>query len=247
MTKAQKIIKNLAIVFAIFLTITVIFSVIKIIALFGGFYDYSYNPEDMEKTVYQEEILDLDIDVATVRLTIREGESFSVETNSDDIECKLKQGKLVIEENVFDWFTIRGTGSVVITIPSDTTMRDITIDAGVGKIVVEALKTQRLDLDMGIGDVEIEQSEVNDLDLDMGIGKLELSSKIVGNGQIDFGIGDAQINLQGSLEEYSVRLEKGLGSATIAGEKMKNNTYYGTGKNVLDMDGGIGAIEIAFE
>ena len=88
---------------------------------------------------------------------------------------------------------------------------------------------------------------MNNLDLDMGVGKLSLTSKLTGNNKIDSGVGAIDLSLIGSLEDYKISLDKGIGKATISGEDMKDDYTYGTGINKIDIDGGIGSINIDFK
>ena len=47
-------------------------------------------------------------------------------------------------------------------------------------------------------------------------------------------------------DDYCIILDKGLGNATINGKNMSGDTTYGTGENKLDIDGGLGSIQIDF-
>ena len=80
----------------------------------------------------------------------------------------------------------------------------------------------------------------------MGVGKLSLTSKLTGNNKIDSGVGEMNLSLIGTLEDYKISLDKGIGNATINGDNMKDNNTYGTGNSKLDIDGGIGSIDIDF-
>ena len=76
--------------------------------------------------------------------------------------------------------------------------------------------------------------------------QLSLTSKIIGDSEIDAGVGELNLNLIGSLNDYKIKLDKGIGSASINSEKMRSETYYGTGSNLIDIDGGVGSINIDF-
>lgn len=266
MTKFQKIIKYLAMAFAIFLTVSIISGIVKGIMLFGGILAIKNNDGDMPGTTYENEIQSLEIDVVGVDLVIKSGEIFSVETDNEHITQKEKRGKVTIEEKKNSWFGADVTGTLVVTVPEDVTLEEIEIDAGAGKIEIQGFTTEKMDLDLGAGKVEIDgivvvketnidggagnlvikDSELNNLDLDMGVGELKLAAKVTGNSDIDFGIGEADVTLIGSLDDYRIRMNKGIGQATIDGESMRNDTYYGEGASSIDMEGGIGEITITF-
>lgn len=93
----------------------------------------------------------------------------------------------------------------------------------------------------------VRESELHDLDLDMGVGKVELGAKLTGNNRIDAGIGKLELDLRGKLDEYKIKVEKGLGSIELNGEKLSNGAIRGEGDTLVDIDGGVGAIEIRTE
>lgn len=268
MTQLQRIIKYAAMAFAIFLTVSIVGSILSGIALFTGIQLAKDKSDgDMPGTTYESTIEKLDIDVAGVDLTIKVGESFSVETDNENIMQKEKNGKLKITEKKQNWLGTEVEGTLVIIIPEDTILKDVEIDAGAGKVEMSDLTTQNLDLTLGAGKVEITgltvtqtteidggagnltiaDSSMHNLDLDMGIGELELVAKITGSSDVDFGIGEANITLIGNLADYRLCMSAGIGKATIDGKSMKNETYYGEGASLINMEGGIGAVKIVFQ
>ena len=151
-------------------------------------------------------------------------------------------------------------------VPSDFIFDRVAIESGASKTNIEELYTKQLYLDLGAGKVMInnltvlenakidggagetiiKSSNIHNLDLEMGVGRLSLSSKLTGNNKIDSGIGEMNLSLLGTLDDYCIILDKGLGNATINGKNMSDDTTYGTGENKLDIDGGVGSIQIDF-
>ena len=78
----------------------------------------------------------------------------------------------------------------------------------------------------------------------MGVGELDLSAKLSGNSDIDAGVGRLNLNLIGN--DYKIKVDKGIGSASINGNDIKDDTYYGEGSNIIDIDGGVGSIDISY-
>lgn len=232
MTKLQKVIKYMAIGFAIFLTISIVSGIVKVIALINGVSVFvggsSQTTEAPEGTVYTDDIDSLKIDIAAVELKIQEGNEFSVETDSKYITSRQKNGTLIVEEKKHNTVGVNDAGSLIITIPAGVSLRETEIDAGAGKIEIEMLNTEKLDMDMGVGE-------------------LLMKAEITGKADIDFGVGSAQITLLGSPDDYRIGMDKGIGEATLDGEKMRNEEYYGEGERLIEMDGGIGEVEIVFE
>lgn len=155
-----------------------------------------------------------------------------------------------------------------ITIPRDwTELETLRLNAGAGRVEIRDVTVQNLELELGAGKTEISnlvvaerakvkggagylavrESAIRDLDLDMGVGKVELGVKLTGNNQIDAGVGKLDLNLRGTSEDYRVKVEKGLGSVNLNGKKMADDETWGDGKTTIDVDGGVGAIEIVTE
>ena len=80
----------------------------------------------------------------------------------------------------------------------------------------------------------------------MGIGELTLKSRIEGQGYLDYGIGATNLTLLGNREDYQIELDKGIGEAELEGESMRDDSVYGAGENRIEIDGGIGTINIEF-
>ena len=210
-------------------------------------------------------ILELDIEVSVVDLVINNGDHLIVETNNKYIKARQNGDKFYITEKSHSIFN-NDNSDLVVYIPSDYIFDSVAIENGAGRIDVETLSCKKLYLDLGAGKINmdnllvlneteidggagtitIEDSSLNNLDLDMGMGKLSLTSKITGESEIDAGVGEVDLNLIGTINDYKIKLDKGIGSAKFNKENMKSNTYYGSGLNIIDIDGGVGSIKIDF-
>ena len=74
-----------------------------------------------------------------------------------------------------------------------------------------------------------------------------VGSKIVqnisSNSDIDAGVGKLQLNLNSSSSEYTFDIDKGIGSIKLNNKSISDGQT-GTGKNKIEIDGGIGSIDI---
>ena len=50
----------------------------------------------------------------------------------------------------------------------------------------------------------------------------------------------------GSREDYRIDLDKGICEAKLEGVPMQDDSVYGSGENRIEIDGGIGEINIGF-
>lgn len=267
MSETQKIIKYLAIAFAIFLIFNIISGIMFGIVSIGNiFSDKTEKNKMTDKIDINDNTLILDVDVVSVNVIIKEGNEFKAETNNKYIDCKQKYNKLYIKERKHNWFSRKNNSDLIVYVPSNYLFDAISIKSGAGKVSIDNLSSQKLYLDLGAGKVNIDNLKVLDnteieggageivisngklhnLDLNMGVGKLSLTSEVTGNSEIDAGVGKMDLNLIGNIDQYKIKLDKGIGSATIDGDKMNDDIYYGNGVNIIDIDGGIGSIKIDF-
>ena len=78
----------------------------------------------------------------------------------------------------------------------------------------------------------------------MGIGEVNINSLITGNSDVDAGIGILNLNLQGSIADYRIITDKGVGNLKINGQNISGASTYGEGNNLIKIDEGIGNINI---
>ena len=92
MTSAQKVIKYLAIAFAIFLIVSIISTVTAALFALSGILglkqdiEENMNSEMAATSLENSDITTLDIEVAFTNLTIKTGDSLKIETNNSNIE-----------------------------------------------------------------------------------------------------------------------------------------------------------------
>lgn len=271
MSSFQKIIKYLAIAFAVFLIFSVISAICLGISTFTNLLDYkndTYISDSLEAiTIKNNDIDILEIDIKTARLVLQTGDSLKVETNNENIKCRETKNQLHIEEKSHNILGMNHTSELMITIPANVTFDRVSIESGAGTVKIEELITNDLFLDLGAGKVIIDKltvtreaeieggagefsilsGNIHNLDLDMGVGKLSLSTTLTGNNKIDAGIGEVEIVLFGSKEDYRIHAQKGIGALQIDGENISENVTTGNGMNQLELDGGVGKIAIDFK
>ena len=269
MTVAQKVIKYLAIAFALFLIITIISGIFSVIYALSGILgiknENKISYTEMSITSFEnKDITKLEIDIVNTNLTIKTGEILKVETNNSNIKFEQDNKKLQIKEKDYNWFIKNEIQELILYVPENLEFEKIELNAGAGKIDIENLNTKDLVFELGAGETKIKSLNVlekceieggageinilsgtiNNLDFDMGVGKANLTTKIIGKNEINAGIGELNIVLIGNENDYKIKANEGLGSITINGAKVTDTNDYGNGKNVIKIDGGVGNIKI---
>lgn len=273
MTTAQKVIKYLAISFAVFLIVTIISSILSVLyglsIVLGLKKDNNkIISEDMSITEFENnDIATLEVDVIGTNLMIKKGDFLRAETNNSNISCKQNNQNLQIKEKNHNWFSNNENSSLTVYIPENLEFEKIKINAGAGKINIENLTAKNLSFELGAGETEIQKLNVskkcnidggagkvnilsgtiNNLDLNMGVGEVNLKAKITGKSDIDAGVGSLNMKLQDNKETYKIKTDKGIGSVKIDGKEISDNEIYGDGENYVEIDGGIGNITVNFK
>ena len=268
MNSVQKAIKYLAMAFAIFLIVSIIGGITAGLAGVSFIFSGRDNEAIGEMQVYsiEEEISSLSLKLIGAELKIKTSDKFSVESNHNYISVKSENGQLCINETKKPFSAYPRGLTVILNIPEDFVFDEATVETGAGRVEIDSLSADVLNLSLGAGEAEFKNLTANsradinggageltidggllcNLELDMGVGELTLKSRIEGQSRLDYGIGETKLTLLGSREDYQIEIDKGIGEAKLAGESMRDDSVYGAGKNRIDIDGGIGAININF-
>lgn len=268
MNRIQKIIKLIAICLAIIIIANIFSTLFYGLSLIT---DIDLNKENKDKITFKEtyeEIERIEVDAVSSNIIIRIGDSFKVETQNikNNFSSNKKRKTLEIEESTGLFNKNKGNGKIIIEIPEEIELEELKIDTGAGKFEITDITAKEFemnhgagllnitnsnfkesDIDGGAGEINILSSTLNNLELDAGIGKINLEAEITGNSKIECGVGEININLLGEKNNYSISTEKGIGTIKINGENQSNSTIYGIGNNKLELEGGIGNINVNFK
>lgn len=272
MTTAQKIIKYLAIAFAIFLIITIISTILVVLFALSGILglkteiEQNISSEMITTNFENADISTLDIEIAFTNLTIKSGDVIKLETDNKKISYSQDDNKLQIKEKNKKWFINQEEKNLILYLPKNMEFEKIKIATGAGKIDIESLNTEKLSFELGAGETEIQniniskQCEIDggagklsisngtikNLELDMGVGEVNLTANLTGKNEVNAGVGQLNIDLQGEKDSYKIQANKGLGSIKIDGKQISDGETLGDGNNYIEVDGGVGNIDIDF-
>ena len=263
MTTPQKIIKGLAIALAILLTVGIIGGFAKILGVITLVNDDGVLREAKSYSV-SANIIGITLDIAASELTIKDGECFALESNLENLKAEEDNNRLVVSEERKVIF--RGKGFINLTIPADYKFNDVRISAGAGTLNIETLEANDVeielgagradvknmtahnhaDIDGGAGKLTLENCNFHNLDLDIGVGGMTFSGTVTGNSSIDCGVGTVSMDINGKKEDYTIKIEKGIGEIEVDGESVSDDEEIGSGTNNLGISGGVGSAEINF-
>lgn len=255
--------------FAIFLAGVIILSIFGSISFGLSFLSHLFDDKASERVqdfhqVY-DNIASIAVDVSASDIEIVSGSSFIVDGYdvSNRFQVKNKNGKLSIEDN-FSFFWNHDVGKIVITVP-DVILNQLDISAGAGKVSIDSVRASSFDLDQGAGvvtihnsffeetdidggagTIEVRNSTLKNLDLDTGAGKVDIEAYVLGHSEVSCGVGKFSLTLLGNKSDYRLHVEKGIGSILVDHESYASDSVIGNGSHSLDIDGGVGAIEVQF-
>ena len=214
-----------------------------------------------------QEVNSLEIELGAVDFKIVVGDELKVETNLRYFSIFYDDDVWVMSDHT------RGplrrddimNAKFILYVPEDMVFDEVSIKAGAAKMTVETLSANVVNIELGAGDAHFEQLNasskieinggagrltvsdgmLNNLTLDFGAGELNLTTALRGVNDLSFGAGEANITLIGGKDDYTVDIEKGLGSITVDGSSVKDFSC-GSGENRVDISGGVGAINLNF-
>ena len=243
------------------------FALLIIVSLVSGLLGFG-GPAVGENKTYEVtgEIKTLEVEIGAADFRIVKGEGFLVESNLKRLTFRQSGDELILTEKSVGNKNYNGA-FLTIYIPEGTVFTEIDITTGAGRFTADVLSAEKLEMEFGAGEVSIGElnatreadieggagqitiggGSLNDLNFDMGVGELNITSLITGNSELNLGVGEVKITLIGGREDYTVELNKGLGSIRFDGESISTGKTVGNGKNSLQIDGGIGSIEVSFK
>lgn len=212
------------------------------------------------------EIHSLDISISAADFTIEYRDTFGVESNLKYLSVTEKSGVLTIVDEPKGNANYNNA-KLTLYIPRVTVFDDVSIETGAAKMTAETLSTASLRFRLGAGDVSIEQLNVtshadieggageitirggmlNNLSLEMGVGELNMTAALLGRNELDFGIGESNLTVLGNKNDYRIDIEKGLGAVTVNGEKVTDFGTSGNGQHSLEIETGVGAVNLKFQ
>lgn len=223
-------------------------------------------------------IVNLHIMNGVGELTIEKGSSDKVRVTASDVTKDFRTTVVSGDElkistksdfwNIFSWgINVHKKPRITVYLPEGFDGKKVVIDAGAGNIRVEDLNCEKLDInagvgningnninagtldiDGGVGEITLDAITTGDSDIDAGVGNIRIQGTLKGRNTVDAGVGDIRMNLEGSTDDYNIKVDPGVGSIYVDGNKYGKMSWNNkTAENSIDIDGGVGSIHIDFK
>ncbi len=265
MTSTQKAIKMFALIFGTFLTISICGMILNILFSLMNWSNIFKNNDASDIITEQtyKNIKNVTLDLKATSLEIVKGPEFKIEqlNNEDNMSIKTKDSSLYITEksklfwknrkskikiflnNTLNNLDIEmGAGTIFL---EDITSNELHLELGAGSTKLDNVRFMETEIEGGAGKIEMDNVSLNNLDLQAGVGSTNIEGEITGNSEIECGVGSVKLSLIGSLEDYTIKTEKGIGSINIDGSSSEGTV--GNGPNKLFIEGGVGSINLNFK
>lgn len=263
MTGFQKVIHYLTLAFAIFLIVSIVGGILSAVGLLAGFTRSADLLETPKQYPVSGTIRELELEIGAAALTVETADRFGVESDLPDLRVEVKNGCLQIVQKDQLIHTNK-VGHVTVYLPEDILLDEVDFTTGAGDVRIEALSTRELDMELGAGrleigslqvtgegkltggtgEVSILDGELHDMKISMGVGRLDLTARLTGSCKIDCGVGAVELTLLGSMADYRIEAEKGLGRVTVNGDSVSDRETFGSGSDRVKINGGVGDIAV---
>lgn len=269
MTTTQKIIKYLAVAFALYLVIS-IFSII-----FGLSREIisSINNDKKESELLEEyttisnnvnNIESFKIDISNDDIEIKEGEKFEVKTNDPNVKFYHENSKVKIKsDKTLSWHLSNSSrGTIIIYLPNEFNISELDLNLGAGKIDIDKIFVETLLMDLGAGtmtakeinvyekatinggagNINIYSGTINNLNLKLGAGNASIQSDLTGSNTLTTGVGKLNLGLSRSKDNYKFDISKGLGNIILNDFDVSEDILIGDGETKIKISGAVGNI-----
>lgn len=252
MNGVQKVIKYCAMVFACFLSLAIIGTVLTVIlrvttgiagvkAITGADKErialsQQYSPEEIESLGITKLLVDCNAEI-----TVKPGEVLSIEAFevTDEYEIRLTNGTFGIVQETpnfnihFVWFEDASVKEkVVVTIPEDMMPEEVRIKSGSGTVSIDTVTAEDVIVDSGSGSVVASGINAKSLFMDTGSGRVSVSDSSVADTKLYTGSGSVFVE---ESDLGTLRLDSGSGSVRMEQVAAKNaKVDSGSGSVVME-------------
>ncbi len=262
MTQFEKAIKTIAIVIAVFVVIVIIGGIITAIAAIASVFssdkahqmfkegankavEQAIELKDIDESFDASDIEDLEVNnsIGTVKIVesddedadeiyvtgIGLNEASCVEQNGDElyicnaaIDVELfgvKLGQKISEEDI----------GVTVVIPKGFEFDDVILVNSVGDLEVDCLTAESIKMESGVGDTKCRNVYAQETHINSGVGTVDVC-------------------FSGSMNDYDMNLEPGIGSIYVDGIKQSEMSHTNRdADNSIKIESGAGRVDIKFE
>lgn len=191
----------------------------------------------------------LDHDTLKIRDTINKHHLLS--HNKGDAVLTIR----IPEEKVFREVDL-DIGGACVYVNTGIRGKELDITLGAGEMLNQsdtaaALHADEINLEIGAGNMELDGIKARELSVECGTGQMELSGVDAENTDVECGVGKITMSMADEQEAYDYEVECGIGQVLVGEASYsglgRSKTVQNGGERFMDIDCGLGEIDISFE
>ncbi len=196
--------------------------------LSGNSEDSHHNEESLSEFKGEyDNVTSIDIDCALSKVTIEEGDEFSVEYEGDKkLEPNVSlsgNGTLEIKQEGERTANFKDLDNeLTITVAEDKKLESLTLDLAMGDVKIDDIMAKKITIDAAMGNVNCDDVEADDIYLDANMGNIEMNDIEFKNITADADMGNITIECD-NVSAYDIEASSDLGKVTINGEKVSGD------------------------
>ena len=213
--------------------------------------------------------IDVDISLGNVEVVYADGYTLSIGRSEAmsgyDLTWEVRDGVLRLRDGggsqwgrVNSWDDLknlfgvdRWAVDVTITVPEGVTLDNVSVETGVGNVMLWGVSAETVTAETGVGNMEcIEAWNARKLELTTGVGDVTLGMSEVRSGlniRLESGTGNVEVNLACPESDCAYELESGLGIVTVNGGRMGSSAARkGSLPYRLNAESGTGSVNVWF-
>ncbi len=259
MTQFEKAIKTIAIVIAVFVVIVIIGGIVTAVVAITSIFSSEKAGEmfaDGAKKAVESTVtlinVDEDFDVSEIdnlEVINSIGTVTICHTNTDTIHVS---GKNLNEPSMIE---MRGSTLYVESAAVNVELFGIKLgekineeDIGIKIEIPEDFEFDSVYLENGMGSLTVDEITAETLRISSGMGGLNCKNISAETTKLDAGVGNIDMEFVGTMNDYDMNLNPGLGSITVGGVRQSQIKHTNRdANNSIKIDGGAGKIIIEFQ
>lgn len=259
MTQFEKAIKTIAIVIAVFVVIVIIGGIVTVVVAITSIFSSDKAGQifrDSAQTAVESTVSLVNVD-----------EDFDA-SEVDDLEVMNSIGTVTIchtdtqtihvsgiNLNESSAIELRGSKLYVESAAVNVELFGVKLgekiseeDIGIKIEIPRDFEFDSVYLDNAVGSLSMDEVTAESLRIENGMGKLECRSITAENVKVCAGVGNVSLEFTGSMNDYDMNLDPGVGSIVTDGVRQKNiNHTNRDADNTIKVEGGAGKITIDFQ
>lgn len=149
--------------------------------------------------------------------------------------------------------TVRSSNhpKITIQIPKDYHFTDVSIGLYGGTVSIDTLNTDEFDADIGAGKLLVTKGlSSTEVGCTVGAGSIDFGLLESSYVELECGAGEIKTWMSGGQSDYYLEGDCAIGEVRFGSQKFSGNVEdiaFGSGDNVIDVDCGVGRIDIQFQ